>query len=72
MAMDLRSAPIMTLSLAISKSCWLTILAVAPRRREGRLVDQVGQIGARKAGRATGDGLHVHVGGQGHVAHVHT
>jgi hypothetical protein len=34
-------------------------------------VDQVGQVGAREAGGAAGQGLDVDVGGQRHVLHVH-
>ncbi|MNL14145.1 hypothetical protein D3C87_1350750 [compost metagenome] len=37
---------------------------------QGGFVDQVGQVGAREAGRAARDGLGVDVGGQGHVLHV--
>ncbi len=44
---------------------------VAPRRHQGRLVDEVHQIGAGEAGRAAGDGLQVHVGRQRHLAHMH-
>ena len=41
------------------------------RRQEGRLVDQVGQVGAGEAGRAAGDDARLDVGRQGHLAHVH-
>ena len=44
---------------------------VAPRRHQGRLVDQVGEVGAGEAGRAARDGLQVDVGRQRHLAHVH-
>ena len=44
-----------------------TVLA---RRRQSRLVDQIGQVGAGEARRAARDGLDVHVGGQGHILHV--
>ena len=44
---------------------------VAARRHQGRLVDQVGQVGAGEAGRAARDGLQVHVRRQRHLAHVH-
>ena len=44
--------------------------SVLPRRHQGRFIDQVGQIGAREARGSAGDGLHIHIGRQGHVLHV--
>ena len=41
---------------------------VAPRRHQGRLVDQVHQIGARKAGRAAGQHLEIDIRRQRHLA----
>ena len=41
-----------------------------PRRKQRRLVDQVGEIGAGKPGRARGDHLEVDVVGDLHVARV--
>ena len=44
---------------------------VLARGHQGGLVDQVGEVGAREAGGAAGQGLDVDVGRQRHVAHVH-
>src|SRR5690606_5287980 len=44
---------------------------VAARGGQGRLVDQVGQVGAGEARGAARDVLDVDVGGQRHVLHVH-
>ena len=46
-------------------------IAVAARGQDGRLVDQVFQVGAGKAGRLLGDHVQVDVGGQRLAAHVH-
>ena len=43
---------------------------VAPRRQQRRLVDQVGEVGAREARRAARDGARVDVGRQRHLLHV--
>ena len=43
----------------------------APRRHEGRLVDEVHQIRAREARRAARHGAQLHVRRQGHLAHMH-
>src|SRR2546423_1713180 len=42
----------------------------APRRHQGRLVDEIGEIGAGEAGGAAGDDLRVDIGGERHLAHV--
>ena len=47
-----------------AKSAAVITLAVVPDRDDGRLVDQVGQVGAGEAGRAAGDRRQVDVGGQ--------
>ena len=44
---------------------------VAARGQQGRLVDEVGEVGAGEAGRAARDHLGVDVGGERHLAHVH-
>ena len=43
---------------------------VAARREQRGLVDEVGQVGARKPGRAAGDDLRLDVGRHRHLAHV--
>src|SRR6202789_3631617 len=43
----------------------------AARREQCRLVDEIGEIGAREAGRAARDGARVDVGRQRNLAHVH-
>ena len=43
---------------------------VAPGGQQGRLVDEVGEIGAREAGRAAGDDLGIDIGCQRHLVHV--
>jgi hypothetical protein len=53
MTMDLRSGPIMILSLAFSKSPSRP-RAIAARGEQRGLVDQVGQIGTGEARRAAG------------------
>src|SRR5690606_4074085 len=45
--------------------------AIAARGKQGGLVDQVGQVGARKTGRAACQHHGVDVGCQRHLAHVH-
>src|SRR5690606_26023600 len=45
--------------------------AVAARREQRRLVDQVGEVGAREAGAAARQDGGVDVGRQRHLAHVH-
>ena len=44
---------------------------VAPRGEQRRLVDEVGEVGAREAGRAARDRARVDVGRQRHLLHVH-
>ena len=41
---------------------------VAPRRQQGRFVDEVHQVRAGEAGRSTGEHLQVHVGRERHLA----
>ncbi len=43
---------------------------VASRRHQGRLVDEVHEVGAGKAGRAARDGFEIDVGGEWNLAHV--
>ena len=44
---------------------------VAPCRHQGRLIDQVHQIGTRETGRTAGQHLEVHIGRQRHLAHMY-
>ena len=60
----------MTLSLASSNSAIVTEPLAAARREQGRLVDEVGEVGAGEAGRAARDDLGVDVRRQRHLAHV--
>jgi hypothetical protein len=69
--MDRRSAPIMTLSLAFSKSSIVTKRRFDARGHQRRLVHEVGEIGAREAGRAAGDDAQVDIGAQRHLAGMH-
>ena len=71
MTIDLRSAPIMILSLAISKSSMSTRRLLLRAAKQRRLVDQVGEVRAGEARRAARDHLGLHVGGERHLAHVH-
>src|SRR5476651_2013959 len=64
MTSDLRSAPIITLSLASSNSDCVTM------RLLRRLVDKVHQVGAGKSRRAAGNGLEVDIRRQRHLANV--
>ena len=43
----------------------------AARRKQRRLVDEIGEIGAREAGRAARDHARIDIGGQRHLAHMH-
>ena len=44
---------------------------VAPRRHQGRFIDEVHQIGAGEAGRTARDGFQIHIRRQRHLADVH-
>ena len=42
-----------------------------PRRQQCGFIDEVGEIGAGKAGRASRNDLCIHIGRHGHFAHMH-
>ena len=46
-------------------------LGVAPRRNDGRLVDQIGEIGAGETRRQTGDLVEIDVFGKAHLGDMH-
>ncbi len=70
MTSDLRSAPIITLSLASSNSACVTMALVAARGGQRCLVDEVHQVRAGEAGRAASDGLEIDVRRQRNLANV--
>ena len=70
MTSDLRSAPIITLSLASSNSACVTMRLLRRAAISAASLIEVGEVGAGEAGRAARDGLEVDVGRQRHLAHV--
>jgi len=70
LTMERRSAPIMTLSLAFSKSAMSTTPLLRAREQR-RLVHQVGEIGTGKAGRAARDDRGVDIVRHRYLAHMH-
>ena len=71
MTIDLRSVPIMTLSLASSNSLHRDQALAPARGEQRRFVDEVGEVGAGEARRAAGDDARIDVGRQRHLLHVH-
>ena len=61
----------MTLSLACSNSLIATERLPLARRHQRRFVDEIGEVGAGKAGRAARDDLGIDIRGERHLAHVH-
>jgi hypothetical protein len=70
MTMDLRSAPIMILSLARSNSSMVTGAPVGAGGEERCLVHEVREIGAGETGRAARDDRRPHVLCERELAHV--
>ena len=46
-------------------------IAAAPGRKEGRLVDQIGKVGAGEAGRQGGDLFRIHIRPELGLLHIH-